>query len=421
MEIPLAFGVLGVMLLVGLPIALALAAAGAATLWATLGWAALIAVPQKMFGAVDSFTLLSIPFFVLAADLLVASGATRRLVAAMDALVGHWRGGLAAVAVLACAFFSAISGSSAATAVAIGSVLVPDMVRKGYPKEATAGLVAVAGGLGILIPPSIPMIVYGAVAEESVGRLFVAGILPGILFTLALLAVSMVVFPRSERPAGAVSTAAKLRAVGEAGWIVVLPAVIAVLIYGGIATPTEAAGVAVIYALFCALFVYRDLAPADLPRLFADAAGKSALVLFIIAGATVFGYALTLLQIPQALTAEVLAYGLTPLSFLVIVNLILLVMGMFLDIISILLITAPIFLPIVDSLGINRIHFGVVFTMNMELALITPPLGMHLFILSGITGLPVAAVFRGVLPFAAAALACLVAVTWIPALSLALV
>ncbi|MCS6997731.1 MAG: TRAP transporter large permease subunit, partial [Casimicrobiaceae bacterium] len=194
------------------------AVAGAATLWATLGSAALIAVPQKMFGAVDSFTLLSIPFFVLAADLLVASGATRRLVAAMDALVGHWRGGLASVAVLACAFFSAISGSSAATAVAIGSVLVPDMVRKGYPKEATAGLVAVAGGLGILIPPSIPMIVYGAVAEESVGRLFVAGIVPGILFTLALLTVSMVVFPRSERPSGTISPAAKLRAIGEAGW-----------------------------------------------------------------------------------------------------------------------------------------------------------------------------------------------------------
>jgi C4-dicarboxylate transporter DctM subunit len=421
MESVVAFGVLTLLLLIGVPIALALAVAGATTLWTTLGPQALIAVPQKMFGAIDSFTLLSIPFFVLAADLLVASGATRRLVAAMDALVGHWRGGLASVAVLACAFFSAISGSSAATAVAIGSVLVPDMVRKGYPKEHTAGLVAVAGGLGILIPPSIPMIVYGAVAEQSVGRLFVAGILPGLLLTASLLVVSRFVFPRSERPRGAIDTATKARLVREAGWIIVLPAVIAILIYGGIATPTEAAGVAVIYSLGCALVVYRDIRPSDLPRLFADAGGKSAFVLFIIAGATVFGYALTLLQVPQEVTARVLAAQLSPIGFLIIVNLILLVMGMFLDIISILLITSPIFLPVVDSLGIHRIHFGVVFTMNMELALITPPLGMHLFILSGITGLPVAAVFRGVLPFAGAAIFCLIAVTWLPGLSLALV
>ncbi len=421
MEITVAFGLLALLLLIGLPIALCLAVAGAGTLWFTLGADVLVAVPQKMFGAVDLFTLLSIPFFVLTADLLVASGATRRLVAAMDALVGHWPGGLAAVAVLACAFFAAISGSSAATAVAIGSVLVTEMVRKGYPRERTAGLIAVSGGLGILIPPSIPMIVYGAVAEESVGRLFIACIPPGLLLTAALLGVSMIVFPRSDRPADAISTAAKLRAVRDAGWIVVLPVLIAFLIYGGIATPTEAAGVAVIYALWCALAVYRDITPAELPRVFADAGGKSALVLIIIAGATVFGYALTLLEIPQTLTAQVLASGLSPLGFLVVVNLILLVMGMFLDIISILLITSPIFLPAVDSLGIDRIHFGVIFTTNMEFALITPPLGMHLFILSGITGLPVAGVFRGVLPFAAAAFACLVAVTWIPALSLALV
>lgn len=421
MEIALAFGVLTLCLLIGMPIALALAVAGATAIWIVLDLAVLIAVPQKMFGAVDSFTLLSIPFFILAADLLVASGATRRLVAAMDGLVGHWRGGLASVAVLACAFFSAISGSSAATAVAIGSVLVPDMVRKGYPKEHTAGLVAVAGGLGILIPPSIPMIVYGAVAEQSVGRLFVAGIIPGLLLTATLLLVSRFVFPRSDRPRESIDAATKWRLLREAGWIIVLPVLIAVLIYGGIATPTEAAGVSVVYALWCALFVYRDIRPSDLPRLFADAGGKSAFVLFIIAGATVFGYALTLLQVPQQVTARVLDAELSAIGFLIIVNLILLVMGMFLDIISILLITSPILLPVVDSLDIHRIHFGIVFTMNMELALITPPLGMHLFILSGITGLPIVSIFRGVLPFAGAAVLCLIAVTWIPQLSLALV
>jgi len=421
MLIAIGVGLLLVLLLGGLPIAFSLGLTGLLLLYLIIGESVMMAVPQMMFVAVDSFTLLSIPFFILTADLLIASGATKRLIEAVETLMGHWRGGLATVGVATCAFFSAVSGSSAATAVAVGSVLVPEMIRRGYHPAYSAGLVAVGGGLGILIPPSIPMIVYGAVAEESVGRLFIAGVLPGLVLTLALMAMGMYMLGRGREPLPRAAWRTRVRAIREAIWIILLPVIIAVLIYGGIATPTEAAGVSVVYALFCSFFIYKDMRVKDLPRVLADAGGKSAMILLIIAGATVFGYVLTLLQIPQTVTGAVLSSELTPSLFLLIVNGILLVLGMFLDITSILLLTSPIFLPIVEQLGIDKVHFGMVFVLNMELALITPPLGIHLFILSSITGLPVATVFKGVIPFTLVAVLVLVLVTYVPALSLLLI
>jgi len=409
------------LLLTGLPIAFALGLTGLFVLYITIGAAFVAAVPQKMFIALDSFTLIAIPFFILTAELLIAGGATKRLVGAVETLIGHWRGGLATVAVGACAFFSAISGSSAATAVAIGSVLVPEMIRRGYDPRYSAGLVAVSGGLGILIPPSIPMIVYGAIAEQSVGRLFMAGIVPGLLLTAALMASGMFLLGRGRTPEPRASWSARATALREAIWILFLPVIIAVLIYGGIATPTEAAGAAVVYAFFCAVFIYKGLDMRGLATVLAESTAKSAMVLLILAGATVFAFALTILHVPQRLTEAALAQDLSPGVLLLIINGILIVLGMFLDIISIMLITAPIFLPIVNSIGMDPIHFGMVFVLNMELALITPPLGIHLFILSSITRLPVTAVFRGVLPFTVVLLIVLALVTYIPALSLTLI
>jgi len=415
----IAISLLAVLLLAGLPIAFALGLSGLVMLYLIMGDAVLMAVPQMMFVSLDSFTLLSIPFFILTADILIAGGATRHLINAVETLMGHWRGGLATVAVAACAFFSTVSGSSAATAVAIGSVLVPEMIRRGYDPRYSAGLVAVGGGLGILIPPSIPMIVYGTVAEQSVGRLFLAGVVPGLVMTAALMAGGMFLLGRGRPALPRADWPTRMLALRKAGWILALPVFIAFLIYGGIATPTEAAGASVAYALFCAFFVYREMSPADLKRVLAESAGKSAMIMLIIAGATVFGYVLTMLHIPQSVTQTVLSGDIGRFEFLLIVNAILLVLGMFLDIISILLLTSPIFLPVVNALGIDPIHFAIIFVINMELALITPPLGIHLFILAGLTRLPVAAVFRGVIPFALIQVAVLALITYVPWITLA--
>ena len=420
MLIALSLGTLFLLLLTGLPIAFSLSLSGVIVLYLLMGGTATLAVPQMMFEALDSFTLLSIPFFILAADLLIAGGLTKRLVDAVEILLGNVRGGLATVAVVACAFFAAISGSSTATAVAVGAVLIPEFARRGYDARYSAGLVAVGGSLGILIPPSIPMIIYGNVAQESVGKLFIAGIIPGIVLTVVLILVGMVVLGHSRHDVPRASSAQRWAAVQRAAGILVLPVLIAGAIYGGIATPTETAGLAVVYSLILSLFFYRGFRARELVRVLADSAGMSAMILLIIAGATVFAYVLTILQIPQTATAYVLQGKLSVTEFLLLVNVILLVLGMFLDITSILLLTMPIFLPIVHKLGIDPIHFAVIFVVNMELALITPPLGVHLFALSGLTGLRVSEVLRGSLPFAAALAAVLVLVTYVPWLSLVL-
>lgn len=414
----LAVGSLFVMLLIGLPVAFSLALAGLVVLYISSGPTVLSAVPQMMFGSLDSFVLLAIPFFILAADILVESGLAKILIDAINTLIGHVAGGLATVGVVATAFFAAISGSSSATAVAIGSVLAPEMIEKGYNPRYTTGLIAVAGGLGILIPPSIPMIVYGAVAQQSVGKLFLAGIVPGGILALVLIGTGMYFLGRDGPKVKRASWREQWNAVVRASGVLVMPAIIAVTIYGGIATPTEAAGLSVVYALFAAVVLYRGLSLRDLPRVITKSAGTSAMILLIIAGASVFAYVLTSLQIPQAITTAVLSIHLTPPLFLLIVNGILLVLGMFLDITSILLITTPIFLPIMQTLGINPIHFGVIFALNMELALITPPLGMNLFILNSITGQGIQKVLRGAVPFALAMAATLMLITYVPSISL---
>ncbi|MCL6448548.1 MAG: TRAP transporter large permease [Armatimonadetes bacterium] len=419
----LAVVTLFVLLLSGLPVAFSLGLAGLFLLYLMVGPNALAAVPQMMFVAVDSFTLMSVPFFILAADVLVRGGVTNYLIEAVEKLFGHLRGGLATVSVIACAFFAAISGSSSATAVAIGSVLAPEMIKRGYNSKYTLGIIAVAGGLGILIPPSIPMIVYGTVAEQSVGKLFLAGVIPGIILTLALVLTGMIVFGRDQasRRVKRAPWREQGQALKKAFWVLLLPVLIAWTIYGGIATPTEAAGMSVVYAFLCSLVIYRGLKPKDIIKTLGESAGSSAMILLIIGGATVFGYVLTMLQVPQKVTAAVLAGHLSPVAFLLIVNGILLVLGCFLDITSILLLTSPIFLPIMRQLGIDPIHFAVIFVINMELALITPPLGMNLFILSGITRERIEKVLWGALPFALVMLAVLLLVTYVPKLSLLLV
>lgn len=413
-----------VMLLMGLPIAFSLALAGLFLMYIVMQQnpEVLSAVPQMMFGATDSFTLTAIPFFLLASEFLIAAGVIRYLIDGIDTLIGHWRGGLLTVSVVGAAFFAAITGSSSATLVAIGGVLIPEMIRKGYNPNHAMGILAIASGLGIVIPPSIPMIVYGSIAQESVGKLFVAGFIPGILIAIGLIAVGIFV---SRKDNISLPPRANLKerfsALKKAFWIMIMPILIAVGIYGGYFTPTEAAAATAVYALLIGHFIYGGFTWERFKQAIVKTVETNSMILLIIAGATVFAFVLSMLQVPQMITQFVTEWNLSKYGFLLMVSLLLLILGMFLEITSILLLTTPIILPVMVQLGIDPIHFAIIFVVNMEFALITPPLGMNLFIVSNITNYPIERVLRGSIPFTAVLLAVLAAVIFIPYLSLVLV
>lgn len=409
------------LLLTGVPIAFSMALTGLVFLYVIAGENIVAAVPQMMYVSIDSYLYISIPLFLLASELMIRANIIDEMIRMIEAWVGHWRGGLFTVSVLACAFFAAITGSSSATAVAIGSILVPEMIRRGYDKRYAMGLIAVAGGLGIVIPPSIPLIVYGSIAQESVRDLFIAGIVPGLILTVALILAGIFLTRKDNVVLPAkVSLSERLSATKSAFWVILFPIIIAVGIYGGIFTPTEAAGVGAVYAYLIAKFVYKRLTFKDTVDVLVSSAGHSAMILLIIAGATVFGYVLAFEMIPQQITQAVLDAQMHPLVFLLIVNILFIILGMFLDITSIILLTGPIIIPIALQLGIDPVHFGIIFVINMELALITPPLGMNLFIISGIIKEKIAQVLKGALPFAMVQLFVLVLVTLFPILSLIL-
>ena len=409
------------LLLSGVPIAFSMGMTGLIFLYMIAGENIVAAVPQMMYVAIDSYLYIAIPLFLLASELMIRANVIDELIRVIEAWVGHWRGGLFTVSVVACAFFAAIIGSSSATAVAIGSILVPEMTRRGYDKRYAMGLIAVAGGLGIVIPPSIPLIVYGSIAQESVRDLFIAGIVPGLILTVALIAAG-IFLTRKDKVVLPVKTSLpeRLSAAKSAVWVLLFPIIIAVGIYGGIFTPTEAAGVGAVYAYIIAKYVYKRLSFKDTVDVLVSSAGHSAMILLIIAGATVFGYVLSFEMIPQQITKAVLDAQMHPLVFLLIVNILFIILGMFLDITSIILLTGPIIIPIALQLGIDPVHFGIIFVINMELALITPPLGMNLFIISGIIKEKIAQVLKGALPFALVQLLVLVLVILFPVLSLIL-
>jgi C4-dicarboxylate transporter DctM subunit len=343
------------------------------------------------------------------------------MIAFANALVGHFRGGLAMAALLASALFAAVSGSSPATVAAVGTIMIAGMARSGYTREFAAGLVCNAGTLGILIPPSIVMVVYGAVTETSVGSLFMAGVVPGIVLTAALmLAVAVLArrrdFPRQPRA----GWRAVLRAGRDAIWGLLLVVIVLGGIYRGVFTPTEAAAVSAVYAFAIAVFVYRDVRLGDVPRVVAEGAKVTAMLMFIIGNAYLFSFVLLSEQVPQAAAQWIAELGMPPWAFLVAVNLVLLAAGSFMEATSVVLIFAPILVPIAASLGIDPVHFGIVMTINMEIGMITPPVGLNLFVTAGIAKLPVTAVVRAAAPWLVVLLAVLVLVTYVPSVSLAL-
>jgi C4-dicarboxylate transporter DctM subunit len=380
-------------------------------------------VPERLFNSLNTFPLMAIPFFVLAASIMSRGGISKRLIAASNAVVGQFRGGLAMTAVLSCVFFAAISGSSPATVVAVGTLLIPAMIASGYGRNFSTGVIATSGSLGILIPPSIPLIVYGIATEESIGDLFIAGLLPGLVAGVMLLALVFVISRRRGFGTGehavVMTTAEKVRALRDALLSLALPGLVLGGIYGGVFTPTEAAAMAVFYAVVVSVFVYRELDLKDLGAILLSSSRTSAMIMFIIANGILFSFVLTSERIPREITELLLGYELNKWAFLLLVNVILLVAGAFMETSSAILIIAPILLPIGLELGVDPIHLGIIMVMNLEIGMVTPPLGLNLFVASGMSGMSVLQVARAAVPSALVLLVALFVVTYVPAISLA--
>ena len=412
------FTSLFVFMAIGIPVAIALGLSSLLTIL-FFGQDSIASMSIKLYETSEHYTLLAIPFFILAGALMTTGGVAKRMVNFAVAAVGHMRGGLAIASVLACTLFAAVSGSSPATVVAVGSIVIAGMVRNGYTKEFAAGVICNAGTLGILIPPSIVMVVYAAIAEVSVGRIFMAGVIPGILLAFML---AFAVWWRAGKLTLAKSERASIREVlvafKESVWGLALLAVIMGGIYGGIFTPTEAAAVAAVYATFVAVVIYRDIGLKKLPEVFLDAGRTTVMLMFIIANALLFAHVLTTERIPQTIAEHILAAGMEPWMFLVVVNIILLVAGNFMEPTGIILILTPVFLPIATELGIDPIHLGVIMVVNMEIGMITPPVGLNLFVTSGITGMSLVQVTRAAMPWLSILLVFLLLVTYIPQISL---
>lgn len=404
----------------GVPIAISLGLSGAVSIL-MFSQDSLSSLAIKLFETSDSYTFLAIPFFLLSGAFMTTGGVAQRLIDFANACVGHIRGGLAIAAVLACMLFAALSGSSPATVAAVGSIAVAGMVRSGYPKEFGAGIICNAGTLGILIPPSIVMVVYAAATETSVGKLFIAGVIPGILLGLALMVVIYIVARVKKLPAQPRVTFRQwLHTAQRAFWGLMLLVIILGGIYSGMFTPTEAAAVAAVYSAFIALFVYKDMSFKDCPKVLLESGRLSIMLMFIIANAMLFAHVLTTEQIPQQITAWVISEGLTPIGFLIMVNIVLLIAGSFMEPSAIILILAPIFFPIAMKLGIDPIHLGIVMVVNMEIGLVHPPVGLNLFVTSAVTGLTLGQTIRAALPWLSILLVFLLLVTYVPFISLAL-
>ncbi|MFD3191471.1 TRAP transporter large permease [Sedimentitalea sp. HM32M-2] len=443
MDVILLFSMVVGLLLIGVPIAVSL---GLSSILFLLLYsdATLASVAGTLFEAFEGhFTLLAIPFFILASSFMSTGGVARRIIRFSIACVGHLPGGLAIAGVFACMMFAALSGSSPATVVAIGSIVIAGMRQVGYTKDFAAGVICNAGTLGILIPPSIVMVVYAASVEVSVGRMFLAGVIPGLLAGFLLMVTIYVMAKVKNLPKGDwLGWGEVVKSGREAGWGLFLIVIILGGIYGGIFTPTEAAAVAAVYAFLIACFIYKDMGPLAAPEggekislmkkphalftafIHADTkhtlfeAGKlTVTLLFVIATALILKHVLTEQQVPQSIANSMLNAGFGPVMFLVVVNVILLIGGQFMEPSGLLVIVAPLVFPIAIELGIDPIHLGIIMVVNMEIGMITPPVGLNLFVTSGVAGMPMMGVVRAALPFLAVLFVFLIMVTYIPFLS----
>jgi C4-dicarboxylate transporter DctM subunit len=376
-------------------------------------------VALKLFTGIEKFEIMAIPFFILAGNFLTHGGVARRMINFATAMVGHWHGGLGLAGVMACALFAAVSGSSPATVVAIGSIILPAMVKQGFPNRFGAGVITTSGALGILIPPSIVMVMYAVATNTSVGQLFIAGIVPGLFLATMLGLTTWWRARKNNYPRQPVATwRERLLAFRESMWGLLLIVVVIGGIYTGIFTPTEAAAMSAVYAFFVAVFVYRDMPLSKVPKVLLDSANMSAMLLYIITNAVMFSYLMTSEQIPQVLAAWMLDKGLGVIAFLLVVNVLLLLAGNVMEPSSIVLIMAPILFPVAMTLGIDPVHFGIIMTVNMEVGMCHPPVGLNLYVASGITKMGITELTVAVWPWLLTMLVFLVIVTYWPSLSI---
>lgn len=412
------FGTLVVLFILRMPIAFALGVSSLIYLL-SLKSVSLIVIAQKMFTSIDSFPLTAIPFFILAGELMEAGGISRRLIDFANNLVGSITGGLAHVSIVSSMFFAGISGAAAADTAAVGSVLIPAMSRRGYHLSFSAALQACAGTIGVMIPPSIPLIFYGVLASTSISRLFLGGAIPGVIMGATLMGVAYVVSRRRGYPKEPFQGIRKLIVSFRRSFFALLmPVVVLGGIIAGVVTPTEAAVIAVMYALILGIFIYRELRVEEIYSLFVRSMINATLVLFIISVASVFSWIITRELIPQRVATLLGAISSSPWVILLIINIILLIVGTFLDIGSALIIFVPVLMPVINGLGIDPIFFGVIMVVNLAIGMVTPPLGVCLFVACSIAKIDLETISRDLWPFLAGMIAVLLLITYVPSLVL---
>jgi C4-dicarboxylate transporter DctM subunit len=418
MNAAIIFVLLIVLMLTGMPVSISLGLTVLTFLF-TMTHVPIESVAMKLFTGIENFEIMAIPFFILAGNFLTHGGVARRMINFASSMVGHWHGGLALAGVLACALFAAVSGSSPATVVAIGSIILPAMVKQGYPNRFGAGVVTTSGALGILIPPSIVMVMYSVTTNSSVGKLFMAGVVPGVLLAVLLGATTWFLARKNNYPRMKRATwTERFAAFRKSAWGLFLIVIVMGGIYSGMFTPTEAAGIAAVYAFVIAVWVYKDLKLSQVGKVLLDSAAMSAMLLYIITNAVLFSFLMTSENIPQAMAGWITGQGLGVVGFLLVVNVLLLVAGNVMEPSSIVLIMAPILFPVAMKLGIDPIHFGILIVVNMEVGMCHPPVGLNLYVASGITKMGISELTVAVMPWLLTMLGFLLLITYVPAISL---
>jgi C4-dicarboxylate transporter DctM subunit len=414
------FGSLVFFFLLNVPIAVAIGLASlSAILWS--GAIPPVVLVQKMFTATDSFPLMAVPFFILAGSLMEFGGISRRLVDFANSIVGRFSGGLAFVAIIASMFFGAISGAAVACVAAIGTILIPAMVRRGYDTPYATAVQATAGTLGVMIPPSIPMIIYGVLTGVSIGALFMGGILPGILVGGSLMLVAWLIARKKGYKGDEKASGAKIWATfKDAILALLMPVIILGGIYGGVFTPTEAAVVAVAYGFIIGFFVYRELSLSKLKDILVNTSVGTATIMFIIATSSVFSWILTAQRVPQAVAEAILSISTNPVVILTLINLLLLFIGTFMETVASIIILVPVLLPVVTQIGVDPLHFGIIIVVNLAIGMVTPPLGVCLFVGCGISGITLESISKAVWPFILSMIVAVLLLTYIPWISIIL-
>ena len=412
------FVLLFALMLTGMPISISLGLTVLTFLF-TMTTVPIESVALKLFTGIENFEIMAIPFFLLAGTFLTHGGVAKRMIRFATTLVGHWHGGIGLAGVIGCALFASVCGSSVATVAAIGSVVLPEMVKQGFPKKFGAGVIATSGALGILMLPSVIKVIYAVSTNTSIGTLFIAGLIPGLILTAMLCFTTWNIARKNNYPRlPKASWRQRWDAFRDCAWGLFLVVIVIGGIFSGIFTATEAAAMSAVYAFFVSIFIYKDMTMKGVPKVLLDSAAMSAMLLYIITNATLFSFLMTSENVPQALTEAILHMGLGTFGFLLVVNILLLVAGNVMEASSIILIMAPILVPVAMKMGINPIHFGIMMIVNMEVGMCHPPVGLNLYVASSITKMGITELTKAVLPWLGTMLVFLVFITYLPQITM---